>query len=90
MGELWRGAICAKNVGTFHHQKSAGQISLGRCGERKARRERRCLAAGVAIKRRAGACCNAVTCVLVVYECAGKSGDWESYRGRIPEGRQAQ
>ena len=35
---LWHGAICAKNVGIFHHQKSMDQISLGRCGKRKGKK----------------------------------------------------
>ena len=36
MGSIWQGTTRAQNVGTFHHQKSLGQSSLGR--------RRKCLA----------------------------------------------
>ena len=49
---LWHGAICAKNVGTFHHQKRRGSVLIGAEKERQEGKEGVCQAhQGPAIRR---------------------------------------
>ena len=53
MGGLWCGATCAKNVVNISpKKKNVGQISLGGCGIKKARKERMCLATGVSCRKK--------------------------------------